>query len=92
MRNVTALLQRLVPRSPLGMALGIGLVVLAISPDARRLVRKGLVRALAAGLALGEEVRDLTQGVRKEITAIVAEAQLARSTGNGAAPIASSND
>lgn len=91
MENLSALLRRLVPRSPLGMVLGAAVVLLAVSPDARRAVRKGLVRALAAGLALGEEVRDLSQGVRKELTALVAEAQLARSAGDGAAPMSSSN-
>ncbi|WP_324715885.1 hypothetical protein U7230_10980 [Carboxydochorda subterranea] len=84
LENLSGLWRRLVPRSPLGMALGAALVLLVISPDARRVVRKGLVRALAAGLALSEEVRDLSKGVRNEISALVAEAQLTRSAGDGA--------
>lgn len=87
MDNFTGFLRRLVPRSPLGMALGVAAVVLVVSPEARRVVRKGLVRALAAGLALGEEVRDLSKGVRKEVAALVAEAQVARSADDGAAPV-----
>jgi hypothetical protein len=63
-------------RNPLGIAISAAAIILTLSPEARKGTRKVLVKGAAALLSVGDQVRGLTVGARKELGTIVKEAQV----------------
>ena len=61
--------------SPLGIAFTAAALVLTISPEARNGTRKLIVKGTAALLSVGDQVKQLTIGARKEIGHLVEEAR-----------------
>ena len=62
--------------NPLGIAFTAAALILTLSPEARKGTRKLLVRGAAALLSVGDQVKQLTVGARKEIGHIVEEAKV----------------
>ncbi|PLR78733.1 hypothetical protein CU633_04070 [Bacillus sp. V3-13] len=62
--------------NPLGIALTAAAIILSLSPEARRGTRKALVKGAAALLSVGDQVKMLTLGARKELGTIVADAKV----------------
>ncbi|MFC3884025.1 hypothetical protein ACFOU2_11205 [Bacillus songklensis] len=61
--------------NPMGLVIASATIVLALSPGARKGTRRLLVKGAGAVLALGDQVKDLTTGVRKQLGTIVEEAK-----------------
>jgi hypothetical protein len=61
--------------NPVGLAITSVTLLLALSPEARRGTRKLLVKGAGAVLALGDQMKSLTSGVRKQIGSIMEEAK-----------------
>lgn len=61
--------------NPLGIAISAAAIILTLSPEARKGTRKVLVKGAAALLSVGDQVKGLTVGARKELGTIVKEAQ-----------------
>jgi len=68
--------------NPLGIVLTSAALILTISPEARRGTRKALVKGMGAALALGDQVKGLTSGVRHQMTALLSEAKHEKETMN----------
>ena len=62
--------------NPLGIAFTAAALILSLSPEARRGTRKVLVKGAAALLSVGDQVKHLTVGARKEIGHIVEDARV----------------
>lgn len=62
--------------NPLGIAFTTAALILTLSPEARKGTRKMLVKGAAALLSVGDQVKVLTIGARKEITHLVEEAKV----------------
>lgn len=62
--------------NPLGIAFTAAALILSLSPEARRETRKVLVKGAAALLSVGDQVKHLTVGARKEIGHIVEDARV----------------
>jgi ElaB/YqjD/DUF883 family membrane-anchored ribosome-binding protein len=61
--------------NPVGLAITSVTLLLTLSPEARRGTRKLLVKGAGAVLALGDQMKGLTSGVRKQIGSIMEEAK-----------------
>jgi ABC-type transporter MlaC component len=61
--------------NPIGLAITSVTLLLTLSPEARRGTRKLLVKGAGAVLALGDQMKSLTSGVRKQIGSIMEEAK-----------------
>ena len=53
--------------NPVGMVLTAAAIILSVSPEARKGTRKVLVKGAAALLSVGDQVKHLTIGARKEL-------------------------
>ncbi|MDQ0199113.1 hypothetical protein [Neobacillus ginsengisoli] len=62
--------------NPLGIAFTAAALILTLSPEARKGTRKVLVKGAAALLSVGDQVKGLTVGARKEIGHIVEDAKV----------------
>lgn len=62
--------------NPLGIAFSAAALILTFSPEARKGTRKLLVKGAAALLSVGDQVKVLTVGARKELGHIVDEAKV----------------
>ena len=62
--------------NPLGIAFTAAALILSLSPEARKGTRKVLVKGAAALLSVGDQVKHLTVGARKEIGHIVEDARV----------------
>ncbi|MCM2536006.1 hypothetical protein NDK43_31590 [Neobacillus pocheonensis] len=62
--------------NPLGIAFTAAALLLTLSPEARKGTRKVLVKGAAALLSVGDQMKVLTIGARKEIGHIVEEAKV----------------
>lgn len=62
--------------NPLGIAVTAAALILTFSPEARKGTRKMLVKGAAALLSVGDQVKVLTVGARKELGHIVEEARV----------------
>jgi hypothetical protein len=62
--------------NPLGIAFTAAALILTFSPEARKGTRKMLVKGTAALLSVGDQMKGLTVGARKEIGHIVEEAKV----------------
>ena len=61
--------------NPLGLALTAATLILSLSPEARRGTRKLLVKGTAAVLSIGDQVKELSGGARKQLGSFVNEAK-----------------
>ena len=62
--------------NPVGMVLTAAAIILSVSPEARKGTRKVLVKGAAALLSVGDQVKHLTIGARKELGTFVEEAKV----------------
>ncbi|WP_051348789.1 hypothetical protein [Peribacillus kribbensis] len=62
--------------NPLGLAFTATALLLALSPEARKGTRKALVRGAAALLSVGDQMKGLTAGARKQLGTIMNEAKV----------------
>ncbi|WP_180954621.1 hypothetical protein [Bacillus sp. V5-8f] len=71
------MLKRLLSFSnPLGIAFTAAAIILTVSPEARKGTRKMLVKGAGALLSVGDQVKMLTLGARKELGTFVDEAKV----------------
>jgi hypothetical protein len=61
--------------NPVGMVITAAAIILSVSPEARKGTRKVLVKGVAALLSVGDQVKQLTIGARKELGTFVEEAK-----------------
>ena len=61
--------------NPLGLAITAATLILSLSPEARRGTRKLLVKGAAAVLSIGDQVKELSGGARKQLGSFVNEAK-----------------
>jgi hypothetical protein len=61
------MLNKLLPKSPWGIALTTAAVVLYASPETRKAVRKAAVKGLSAMMALTEQIKESASSMRTEI-------------------------
>jgi hypothetical protein len=62
--------------NPVGIVFTAAAIILSISPEARKGTRKVLVKGAAALLSVGDQVKHLTIGARKELGTFVEEAKV----------------
>ena len=62
--------------NPVGMVFAAAAIILSVSPEARKGTRKVLVKGAAALLSVGDQVKHLTIGARKELGTFVEEAKV----------------
>ena len=62
--------------NPVGMVFTAAAIILSVSPEARKGTRKVLVKGAAALLSVGDQVKHLTIGARKELGTFVEEAKV----------------
>ncbi|MGM0878875.1 MAG: hypothetical protein ACQEWV_30470 [Bacillota bacterium] len=62
--------------NPAGIVITSASLLLVLSPKARKGTRKLLVKGVGAALALGDQVKGLTTGVRKQLGAMINEAKV----------------
>ena len=61
--------------NPLGLAITAATLILSLSPEARRGTRKLLGKGAAAVLSIGDQVKELSGGARKQLGVVVNEAK-----------------
>lgn len=62
--------------NPLGLVITAATLVLSFSPEARRGTRRLLVRGTAAVFSIGDQVKELSSGARKQLGSFVNEAKI----------------
>jgi hypothetical protein len=67
--------KKFIPKSPLGIVLTSAAMIFFISPKARSGTRKLLVRGMGAALAIGDQMKGLTSGVRHQVSELLEEAK-----------------
>lgn len=70
------MLKKLLPKTPLGIALTAATVLLTVSPEARKFTRKMAVKGIGAVLGIADGIKDVTAGTREQISSLVSEAKL----------------
>ncbi len=70
------MLNKILPKTPLGIALTAAAVLLTVSPEARKFTRKVAVKGIGAVLGIADGIRDATAGTREQLTGLVAEAKM----------------
>ncbi|HWO95058.1 MAG TPA: hypothetical protein VNM45_01645 [Bacillus sp. (in: firmicutes)] len=66
--------------NPLGLVITSATIILALSPEARNGTRRLLVKGAGAALALGDQVKGLTTGMRMQLGTLVEEAKAEKET------------
>ncbi|WP_081415184.1 hypothetical protein [Ectobacillus panaciterrae] len=66
--------------NPVGLIVSSAVLILTVSPEARKGTRKLLVKGAGAALALGDQMKGLTTGVQKQLGTFVEEAKAERET------------
>jgi hypothetical protein len=61
--------------NPVGLAIASATLILALSPEARRGTRKLLVKGAGAALALGDQMKGMTSGMRLQLGSFMEEAR-----------------
>lgn len=67
------MINKLLPKSPLVIALTTAAVILAVSPEARRFTRKMAVKGMGAIMGMAEGMKGLTSGVTQQISGFISE-------------------
>jgi hypothetical protein len=62
-------------KSRVGAAFAVTALVLALSPEARKMARKLAIRATEAVLELSEKTKDATESMKKQMQSVVEEAR-----------------
>lgn len=70
------MLNKILPKTPLGIALTAAAVLLTVSPEARKITRKMAVKGIGAVLGVADGIREVTAGTRKQLSGLVAEARM----------------
>jgi len=61
--------------NPLGIVLTSAALIFTLSPEARKGTRKVLVKGMGAALALGDQMKGLTSGVRHQMSTLLEDAK-----------------
>ncbi|WP_134701913.1 hypothetical protein [Ammoniphilus sp. YIM 78166] len=69
------MLNKLLPKTPLGLAITAVTVVLSVSPEARKFTRKMAVKGIGAVMGAAEGIKDLTAGAREQMSGLISEAR-----------------
>lgn len=69
------MLNKLLPKSPIGIALTAASVILALSPEARRMTRRAAVKGMAGVLSLVDQMKTATASTQQHISGFVDEAR-----------------
>lgn len=69
------MLNKLLPKTPLGLAVTAATVLLSVSPEARQFTRKLAVKGIGAVLGAADGIRELTAGARAQVAGLVADAR-----------------
>ncbi|MEW9668205.1 hypothetical protein [Ammoniphilus sp. 3BR4] len=69
------MLNKLLPKTPLGFAITAATVLLSVSPEARQFTRKMAVKGIGAVLGAADGIKELTAGARSQMAGLVAEAR-----------------
>ncbi|MGC5326060.1 hypothetical protein [Brevibacillus sp. SYSU BS000544] len=69
------MLNRLIPKSPLGIALTAASVLFAVSPEARKLTRRAAVKGIAGVLSLVDQLKEMTSSTTEQINGLIVEAK-----------------
>lgn len=81
------MLKKLLPKSPWGIALTAAAVILYVSPEARKAVRRVAVKGVSALMALTEQIKESADSVRNEgIEKAEEEKKAERAERNGSEP------
>lgn len=70
------MLNKLLPKTPLGIALTAAAVLLTVSPEARKVTRKIAVKGVSTVLDLADGLKNATAGARAQLSGIVSEAKM----------------
>jgi hypothetical protein len=62
--------------NPVGLAITSATLILALSPEARRGTKKLLVKGAGAALALGDQMKGMTSGMRLQLGSFMEEARI----------------
>jgi hypothetical protein len=71
------MLNKLLPRTPLGIALTAVSVILAVSPEARRMTRRAAVKGISATLGLFDQLKGATATTRDQFNDLMVKAKQA---------------
>jgi hypothetical protein len=69
------MLNKLLPRTPFGIALTAVSVILAVSPEARKMTRSAAVKGLSAVLSLVDQLKAATMSTQNQLSELVQEAR-----------------
>ena len=69
------MLNKLLPKTPLGLAITAVTVVLSVSPEARKFTRNMAVKGIGAVMGAAEGIKDLTAGAREQMAGLISEAR-----------------
>lgn len=62
--------------NPVGLVITSATLILALSPEARRGTRRLLIKGAGAALAIGDQMKGLTSGMRLQLGSIMEEAKV----------------
>ncbi|WP_139488641.1 hypothetical protein [Brevibacillus dissolubilis] len=71
------MLQKFLPRTPLGIAVTAATVLLSVSPEARKLTRRAAVKGVAALLSVADQVKGMASTATGQMRELVDEARTA---------------
>ncbi|MFC6602757.1 hypothetical protein ACFQDF_16655 [Ectobacillus funiculus] len=66
--------------NPVGLIVSSAVLILTVSPEARKGTKKLLVKGAGAALALGDQMKGLTTGIQQQLGTFVEEAKAERET------------
>ncbi|WP_342045478.1 hypothetical protein [Bacillus sp. OTU530] len=66
--------------NPVGLIVSSAVLILTVSPEARKGTRKLLVKGAGAAIALGDQMKGLTTGLQQQLGTFVEEAKAERKT------------
>lgn len=69
------MINKLLPRSPLGIALTAVTVILAISPEARKMTRRAAVKGISAVLSTVDQLKAATSSAQHQLNGLAEEAR-----------------
>jgi hypothetical protein len=67
------MLNKLLPRTPLGIALTAASVILAVSPEARKMTRRAAVKGISALLSAVDQIKAVASSAQNQFSGILEE-------------------
>jgi hypothetical protein len=67
------MLNKLLPRTPLGIALTAASVILAVSPEARKMTRRAAVKGISALLSAVDQIKAVASSAQNQISGMLEE-------------------